>query len=77
MHEVLELLDLLGGREIPHDRQIRRRYRRVILGTFRDFGYREKRDVLMHELPMPRNFEVKERIYVVDLKRESDHWISR
>jgi hypothetical protein len=43
-----------GGKEIPHDRQIWSRCRRVILETFRGFDYREKRDVLVHKLPMPK-----------------------
>jgi hypothetical protein len=43
-----------GGKDIPHDHKIWSRCRRVILENFWGFDYREKRDVLVHELLMPK-----------------------
>jgi len=55
-----------GGKEIPHDRQIWSRCKRVILETFRGVNYWEKRDVLVHEFPMPETL-----MYQKDLHRRS------
>jgi hypothetical protein len=77
MHEVLEPLDLVGRKGNPKRPSDQEKVQESCPGNLLGFQLSGKERCVDARTPNARNSEFKERIYVVDIKRESDHWISR